>query len=129
MPRSKTRKKPAYRQPDLSKPIAQNLTEAEALDLNVAFRWRGVDFVVDLSNIQHGRGWFAIRVMSNDNLPLPTRMNAMLDALESAVGQEQLIKAQEVAPDLFDNEQTAKSFWETFTKAVEGMTPGESKAS
>lgn len=129
MPRSKTRKKPAPRQPDLSKPIVRTAAEAEAVNANIAFEWRGAHFVIDIVNVQFGRAQFAIRVMGNESLPLMTRMDAMLDVMEAALGQEQLRVALELAPDVFDNEATMKSFWEAYTKAAHGAASGESQAS
>lgn len=132
MPRSKNRRatprKPRST-PDLSRPIAANPVEAEANGLNMTFEWRGIHFVVDIQAVKFGKAAFSLRIVGNDVLPLMTRMNAAIEVLESAIGQEQLMKALDVEPDFFDDIDTMKSFWDAYTTAVHGAPSGESQAS
>lgn len=132
MPQSRNRKsrpRKSRSTPDLTRPIASNAVEAEANGLNLAFEWRDVHFVVDVLAVRFGKAAFSLRVVGNESLPLMTRMNAAIEVLESAVGQEQLMKALEVAPDFFDDIDTMKSFWDAYTTAVHGAPSGESQAS
>jgi hypothetical protein len=113
------------------KKIAENPLQAEAApdEFAVAFEWRGHAFVVDTKAVQYGRAAFALRVATNESQALLTRVNAMLDVYEAAIGQDQLAIAVELEPRLFDDPEAAMSFWQAMTAAVHGGEPGESSAS
>jgi hypothetical protein len=117
------------RKPDLTRPVAENALQAEATGANVAFQWEGTTFVVDLANLQFDKAMFALRVASNDALPVATRMNLMIDVFEVTLGADQLATLYEAAPDMFSNSERQQSFWIAFTQAVTGAAPGESQAS
>lgn len=132
MPRSRTRKptKPKPKPvPNLDRPIAGSVLEAEAQGGNIAFEWRGIAFVVDITAVKFGKAAFSLRVVSNESLNVMTRMDAAVAVLESAVGQEQLMQALEIAPDFFDDVDTMRSFFDAYTTAVHGASSGESRAS
>ncbi|ALG06852.1 hypothetical protein [Kibdelosporangium phytohabitans] len=123
------RKKRRGPRPDLKAPLGENQVEAEARQGVIAFTWRGVEILVDVTAIEYGRGAFALRLVDNENLPIMTRVNAALDIFEAAIGQEQLAAVVAVAPRLFDDVETLTSFWGEFNKALHGAEPGESSAS
>lgn len=127
MPRT-TKRKP--RRPQSSpKPVAENSVDAEARQGVIPFTWRGLTIRIDVSAIEYGRGAFALRRVSNEALPIMTRVNAALDVFEAAIGQDQLAAVVEIEPHLFDDEETMASFWGAFTEALHGGDPGESSAS
>lgn len=129
MPRSKTRKRTKPPGPDLAKAVTLNPAEAEAMDRNIAFEWRGIPFVVDITAVKFGKAAFAIRVVANESLNLMTRIDAAVSVLEAAIGQEQLMKAMEAEPTFFDDMDVMRSFWDAYMKAVHGAASGESLAS
>lgn len=132
MPHSKTRKPKKSKdrpRPDLSRPVTTDPVEAEARDFNIVFRWRDLDFVVDPLAVKFGQAAFNLRVAGNEKLNGMTRMDAAVATLEAAIGQEQLIRVQEVAPDFWDNIDTMRSFWDAYTLAMHGAASGESQAS
>lgn len=118
-------------QPDLAKAVAENIAQAEAEPgkFTVPFTFRGHEFRIDLLTVQFGRAQFGLRVASNESLSILDRVNAAIDVLESAIGQEQLRAAMELAPRLFDDEPTMREFWTAFIEAIHGASPGESSAS
>lgn len=122
---------PATPQPDVTKPPADNIAQAEAAphEFTVPFSFRDHEFLIDLLTVQFGRAQFSLRVASNESLPILARVNAAIDVLESAIGQEQLRVAVELAPGLFDVEAVMAEFWGAFLQAIHGATPGESSAS
>lgn len=111
--------------PRLDLPLTQNPAEAEAGVANIYFEWRGVEIAIDPTTVQFGAWAFAIRRVTNLNLPLLDRINAAIDVFEATIGQEQLTGLLAVCPDLFDNTVALTEFWEGFITAVNGATPGE----
>jgi hypothetical protein len=111
------------------KTVTRNALEAEATAGLIVFTWRGVDIVADPSKMEFGRAAFALRRVGNNDIPLMTRVNALVDIVEAALGQEQLAAIVEAVPRFFDDIPTMTEFWDVFQAAMTGGTTGESSAS
>lgn len=114
------------KKPNLDRPVTLNPAEAEAADFNIYFVWRGLPITIDVKTLDFPRWTYAVRRVQNDNLPLQSRVNAMIDTLEATLGDIQTSDLVDVEPALLSDETIMADFWESFNKAVHGRTPGES---
>lgn len=115
--------------PKLDLPLTQNVAAAETGNANVYFVWNEVDLAIHIADVQMGRWAMATRLVANPALPTVTRINAMCDVFEATLGQEQVAKLLTAYPNILDDAELMASFWDSFIKAAQGLSPGESAAS
>lgn len=127
MPTSVPRKT-ASRRP-AKQPANALQAEAKPDQFVIPFTWEGTQFEVNVRDISYGRVAYAARIAGNEHLDIYQRVNAMLDALEGMLGQEQVAKAVEAQPRLLDDAELMNGFLTALNQAIVGGTPGESQAS
>ena len=114
------------RKPNLDRQLTMNPAEAEAADFNIYFTWHSIPLTIDVKTLDFPRWTYAVRRVGNDNLPVQSRGNAMIDTLEATLGELQSSDLIEVEPKLLSDTDLMADFWDAFVKAVHGRTSGES---
>lgn len=114
------------KKPKLDRPVTMNPVEAEVADFNVYFTWHGLPITIDVKTLDFPRWAYAVRRVQNENLPMQSRVNAMIDTLEATLGDVQTSDLVDIEPLLLSDEGIMSDFWGAFNKAVHGRLPGES---
>lgn len=112
--------------PRLDRPLTTNPAEAEAADYNIYYSWGGLDLTIDVKTLDFPRWTYALRRVNNNNLPMQSRVNAMIDTLEATLGDIQTSDLIDLNPTLLSDGDLMADFWNSFVKAVHGREPGES---
>jgi hypothetical protein len=120
------KKQKKNRKPNLDRELTLNPAEAEVADFNIYFTWHSIPLTIDVKTVDLARWTYAVRRVGNDNLPLQSRVNAMIDTLEATLGELQTSDLVDAEPTLLSDPELISDFWESFIKAVHGRSPGES---
>jgi hypothetical protein len=114
------------KKPNLDRPLTLNPAEAEVADFNIYLTWHSIPLTIDVKTVDLARWTYAVRRVMNDNLPLQSRVNAMIDTLEATLGEIQTSDLVDAEPMLLSDPELIADFWDSFVKAVHGRSPGES---
>lgn len=105
--------------------VTHNATEAEATGAKLLFEWNEDTYEIDVANLSLGQWTWAHRKVSNENLSVPDRLNALIDMLEAALGQEQTAKLLNKSVAILEDYKVQLLFWTELIRVAQGVTPGE----